>query len=126
MKLLLTLCCALLANCAFVPTPVPDGRGGAAVARIVGGKGMLNYNADGSMAFTFSLEKSLQHTIQGAVALGTAGFSYLTQVEAEISSRLLAGQITQRQANELMTQVGLAKIKLAETQSTTLNPNLAR
>ncbi len=81
----------------------------------MGGKGSLFYNADGSMSYVYDFVASFQHAIQGAVALGTAGFSYLGQLETEITSRLAAGQITAQQAQKLHADVALAKLDLAAT-----------
>jgi hypothetical protein len=95
-----------------VPTNLPNGKGGVATAKFLGGRGMLNYNADGSIAFTFDLVASLQHAIQGAVALGTAGLSYLGQLQQQITQRVQAGQLTIQQGQKLQQEVALAKIAL--------------
>lgn len=98
MKHILLMAVALLcASCSMVPTPVPSGKGGGMIAMLVGGKGVLNYNADGSMAYTYSNEKSMQHFLQTAASLGMSYYTYLGQAAKEVTARYEAGQITIQQ-----------------------------
>ena len=62
--------------------------------------------------------------IRTAGTLGVAGFSYLGALETEITNRIAAGEITKREGQRLLQEVELARVDLAKTQSTTLNPNI--
>lgn len=62
--------------------------------------------------------------IRTAGTLGVAGFSYLSGLEQQITDRIVAGEITQREGQRLLQEVDLARVKLEETQSTVLNPNV--
>lgn len=84
----------LLNACTFAPTPMPNGRGGVANFIQVGGKWMLTYNADGSMALTGDNEISWQHTMQAATALGLGLFDYLTKKVTELTAQLANANLT--------------------------------
>lgn len=135
MKAFLAITLALCVSCSFVPTPVKTGKGGATVAMLMGGKGMLNYNADGSMAFTYQQEKSFQQAMQTAGVAAAGYFSYLGSVAKELTTRYQAGQITlqQRDAglravetaliNAKSQDVGTAAAHGAEFAPVTIHPN---
>jgi hypothetical protein len=95
----------LLASCSHTPTPMPDGKGGVAYATQVGGKGMLTYNADGSMSHTYDNEISFQHLMQTASVLGLSYIEMLRYAEQMLTDRFLAGEITKREFNAGMFQL---------------------
>lgn len=64
--------------------------------------------------------------IRTAGTLGVAGFSYLSGLEQQITDRIVAGEITKREGQVLLQQIELARVDLAKTQSTVVNPNLVR
>lgn len=99
---LLSLVVLLIASCTWAPTPLPNGKGGAAYFAQLGGKWMLTYNADGSMALTGDNEISYQHTMQAAVSLGIPLIDYLGLKVTELTAQL---------ANKNLTAVQLAGIK---------------
>lgn len=111
-------------SCAELPTPYPNGKGGVAKARIVGGDGMLTINADGSMAFTYKQTKSLQHVVQGVTTLGVSYIGYLESLAQQVTDRFMAGQITIQQRDAALASIEQARIAAGVTGATTVNPNL--
>ena len=110
MRTLLLLVLAFLPiGCASVPTPFPNKDGSVARAWLLGGKGMLNYNADGSMAFNYHQVQSFQHAMQTTAAVATGLMSMKVSLAKEVTERFLQGQITKRQAAQLQTQIQLAQ-----------------
>ncbi len=67
------LLCLLLPACSMVPTP------GGRYAALMGGKGSLVYNADGSMSFIYDNEVSFQHATQLVGAAVMSKFAFKTQ-----------------------------------------------
>lgn len=124
MKALLLFIALCGASCSMLPTPVSNGKGGSAVAVLVGGKGVLNYNADGSMAYTYSNEKSFQHAMQTVSTLGLSYIGYLNNLAKEVTSRYAAGQITIQQRDAGLAAIEQAKIAAGLTEATTVNPNI--
>lgn len=121
----LPLLALALVACADIPTPMPDKDGGSKSARIFGGKGTMTYNADGSMAFTWSLEKTAQHFFQALSLAITQGLSALVDLEKQTTEQLLQGQITKRQFNEQMALIQQAKINAGVRGAEVVNPNIA-
>ena len=79
--------------------------GGAAYAGLLGGKGLLTYNADGSMAFSYHQEKSFQHALQAAAAAAATWSMAQQAMASEVTNRFAAGQVTQQQAQQLKFEI---------------------
>lgn len=122
--LFLAVVALFLAACSSVPTPLKDEKGGAVSARLLGGKGALSYNADGSMAFTYNNVQSFQHLMQAATALGMSYIGYLESLAQQVTDRYMAGQITIQQRDAALAAIEQAKVAAGVTKSTTLNPNV--
>jgi len=101
--------------------------GSVAHARLLGGKGHLQYNPDGSMSYTYTNEKSFQHGMQAVVALGTAGFSYLTTKAQELTTQLQNANLTQIQRDQIAAnlQTTIAQIN-ATTKATFINAGIPK
>lgn len=124
MKPLLLAASVLFTSCSIVPTPVKNDNGGSTLAVLVGGKGALSYNADGSMAYTYNNVQSFQHLMQAATAVGMTYIGYLESLAQQVTDRYMAGQITLQQKNAALASIEQAKIAAGVTTSTTLNPNV--
>ncbi len=126
MKAILTLILACAcASCSMVPTPVTNGKGGGAIAMLVGGKGVLNYNADGSMAYSYSNEKSFQHAMQAATSISLSYIGYLNNLAKEVTTRFEAGQITIQQKDAALASIEQARIAAGVRGAEVFNPNIA-
>lgn len=125
MKRFLPLLALALVACADIPTPMPDKAGGSKVARVFGGKGSLTYSADGSMAFTWSLEKTAQHFFQALSLAITQGLSALVDLEKQVTTQMLNGEITKRQGAEQLALIRQAEINAGVRGAEVVNPNIA-
>lgn len=113
MKKLLTFIAVLgLTACSDVPTPMPDGHGGGMRARLVGGKGALYYNADGSMSYVFNQVQSFQHFMQFLSLAASQGFTALQHLADQTTTQMLNGEITRREGAARLAEVEKAKIAL--------------
>lgn len=104
MKTLLTsLLAAILVSCSDIPTPFGH-------ARIVGGKGGLYYNADGSMSYVFNQVQSFQHFMQMLSLAITQGLSAVVKLGEQTTAQMLNGEITKREGAARLAEIQKAKI----------------
>lgn len=125
-SILATIVAGACASCSIIPVPVPNGNGngGGSIAVLMGGKGVLNYNADGSVAYSYSNEKSFQHAMQTAATLGTSFIGYLNNLAKEVTTRFQMGQITIQQRDAAMAAIEQAKIAAGITAGEQANEAL--
>lgn len=107
-----------LVSCADIPTPFGK-------ARIVGGKGGLYYNADGSMSYVFNHVQSFQHFMQMLGLAITQGLSALEHLADQTTSQMLAGEITKREAGERLALIEKVRIDAGVRGAEVFNPNIA-
>lgn len=114
---LLYLVGGLATSCSVVPTPY-------GYAAMMGGKGALSSQRDGSVKFAYDNEDSFR----SAAALAALGVGAWQSVAAARSADALsatqAGEATKQQAASLAAEVQQAEIAAGVTKSTTLNPNV--
>jgi hypothetical protein len=113
--ILLLLCC--LTSCSVVPTPMKDAKGNARVAVLWGGKGSLEYNADGSMSLVYANEKSFQHAAQVVTAAAAGYMSHLNTVASESTKAVTQREITNRFATKSAADTAAAQSADAAAQN---------
>lgn len=97
----------LFTSCSVIPTP------GGQYAMMLGGKGHLEYGPGGTMAYTYSNEKSFHHATQALVAV--AG----SMASASVSK---AKEVTTQQANASAAKTAQQKIAAdAATEQARIN-----
>ena len=115
---MLIMLCVFLACCSYIPTPMRDAAGGTRAAVIVGGKGSLTYNADGSMQFVYTQEKSLQQTWQALTALGMSGFQAWTTIKQELTKQLENHELSLTQRADIAAKLKIVEAQLTAAQAT--------
>lgn len=108
----------LLASCSAIPTP--SGK----YAVMLGGKGHLEYGPGGTMAYTYSNEKSFQHATQAIVAVAASAASASVSKAKEVTTQVKDTNATKAtiNASNNATAVETAKIN-AQGAAISANPD---
>lgn len=102
----------VLSSCTIAPTPVPTTSGKVAMFKKFGGKAILTYNADGSMALTVDDEVSFQHGAQAVVSVASLGAEVLLEQISAVTARLANDNLTSIERLKLTNELAALHAQL--------------